>query len=94
MIISRKTVTYRRIADDKELNHPDSGNVKVTLLLECAFVCLLSRSCTTVNICRNGARYTCQLSRKKGMCMEKEEAKTGTGCRLFQQKVRTWEWNS
>jgi hypothetical protein len=90
MTVSRKAVTYTRIADDAELIHPDSGNVKVTMILECALLCILS-SCTTVNICQDGARYRCQLSRKKGVCMEKEEAKTGMGCRLFQKKVRTWE---
>ena len=84
--------TYLNLVQGKYIAHPDLGSVVFFLSLECLIFCLQSGGCTTVNICQSEIGIVCQLSKRKGTCLEKEEVSARRGCSLYQRKVRmVWD---
>jgi hypothetical protein len=82
------TAKFERFVSDWGILQPDIGNADVISLLACAVLCHRS-NCTTVGILMMDAAVVCQMSNKKGTCMEKEEAFHLPGNRIYQKKVFT-----
>jgi hypothetical protein len=59
---------------------PNIGNVQVISHVECAVLCLLQQKCATINIMQDDENIMCQMTRRKAVCMEKEEAVIQDGC--------------
>ena len=87
----QQNAKFHSLIIDVSLVKPDVELVAAASLLNCAMFCLLELGCTTINFCLIVGPVTsnniCQLSRRKGACMEEEEVYGKSGCRLFQQKV-------
>jgi hypothetical protein len=71
---------------DWSIIKPDLGFQYVQSYLACAILCWQEK-CITINIMPDDSVYGCQMSMKKGSCMEKEEAFEYPGSRMFQKKV-------
>jgi hypothetical protein len=82
-----KDQCYKQLLIDKEVLNPDLGNVPVMSILDCAVICTTVRACTTFNMKPRGRGYDCQLSNKKGTCMERYEARKNKGWRMFERRV-------
>jgi hypothetical protein len=64
---------------------PDLGYQYVRSVLACASKCTLN--CITVSIVPKVALLVCQMSTKKGSCLEKEDAFMKSGSRMYQKRV-------
>ena len=82
-----KAVSFERLLTDKAMIKPDLWTMVIASSIECATICLLVPECSTMNMVPLVDGYNCQLSRKWGACMEKEEAYTNPGCSMYQKKV-------
>ncbi|XP_064637234.1 uncharacterized protein LOC135493670 [Lineus longissimus] len=64
---------------------PDLRSQSVKSVLVCAFVCH-QQKCTTFNVLLDDNHIICQMSKRKGTCMEKTDASPYPGFRMFQVK--------
>ncbi|XP_064632905.1 uncharacterized protein LOC135491150 [Lineus longissimus] len=69
------------------IKEPDLGSDVVSSLLACVVLCQHLKNCTTVSIFPDhAASLGCQMSKRKGTCMEKEEAVSHPGAKTYQRK--------
>jgi hypothetical protein len=76
---------FEKVIFDWAILNPDQY-FPVISLLACAIHCQRQRKCITFVILSDKA-VDCQISKKKGSCMEKEEAITSSGSRMYEKKV-------
>jgi hypothetical protein len=76
--------TFKIIIDNRNIIKPDMETI-VESSIDCCAECGRSPKCSTINF-RNYDRM-CQLSNKKGTCMESDEARTVRGYRMYQKQV-------
>jgi hypothetical protein len=67
-------------------SNPDLGLQGISSVLACTVLCS-QLECATVNVQPEHAGASCQMSKKKGTCMEKEETYRSPGSRMYQRKV-------
>jgi len=81
-------MTFKFVVEDKCVSQPDLGNNLTSVsLIECATLCLLRQGCLMWNLWPQDNTNICQLSKKKGTCMEQEEVFSEEGCHMFEKKV-------
>ncbi|XP_064637295.1 uncharacterized protein LOC135493702 [Lineus longissimus] len=66
---------------------PDLRSQSVNSVLVCAFMCH-QQKCTTFNVLLDDNHIICQMSKRKGTCMEKTDASPYPGFRMYQVKDR------
>jgi hypothetical protein len=71
---------------DWSILKPELGFQYVKSYLACAIMCWQEK-CGAINIFPDDTIYGCQMSKRKGRCMEREEVFEHTGSRMFQKKV-------
>jgi hypothetical protein len=79
---------FEKFVSDWSILNPDLCFQRVISVLACAILCC-QKKCLAINILPNDVYYLCQLSKKKGSSMEKNEAFTFPGTRMYQRKVIT-----
>lgn len=84
-----KDFHFKRLIIDREIVEPLFQNNNRDSFFECFFLCLMTISCATVNSLPRYGKMICQISLKKGTCMEKEEVKTTMGYQMHQLQVIT-----
>jgi hypothetical protein len=89
-MVSRKYthLHYKRLIDDRVIVQPTAVNHNLRSRCECALVSFIMANCTTINFLGHGGSHVCQVSNKKGSCMEKEEIINEEGYRMFEIMVR------
>jgi hypothetical protein len=79
---------YYLLIRDRYLLQPDLSDIPVQSVLGCIVNCLLmEKAIVTFNVWSRNYDFSCQCSKRKATCMEKEEADVIEGCRMFQKKV-------
>jgi hypothetical protein len=77
---------FSKVVFDWRIRQPDLGYQFTTSLLACAIMCRIRHKCSTVVIVPD-VKTICEMSERKGTCMEKEEASRFSGSRMYQKKV-------
>jgi hypothetical protein len=77
---------FEKVTFEWSILRPDMGYQYVTSVFACALLCQQRKLSTFVAL-PDEVLMVCQLNKKKGRCMEKEEAMANTGSRMYQQKV-------
>ncbi|XP_064646907.1 uncharacterized protein LOC135499854 isoform X1 [Lineus longissimus] len=87
-----KAITFQKlgkVVNDIAILHPDIGSRDVISLLACAIMCI-KPNCSTINVLEDDERFVCQMSKKKGTCMEKEEEVCAyPSARMYERKSMT-----
>ncbi|XP_064646908.1 uncharacterized protein LOC135499854 isoform X2 [Lineus longissimus] len=87
-----KAITFQKlgkVVNDIAILHPDIGSRDVISLLACAIMCI-KPNCSTINVLEDDERFVCQMSKKKGTCMEKEEEVCAyPSARMYERKYNT-----
>ncbi|XP_064652271.1 uncharacterized protein LOC135502970 [Lineus longissimus] len=78
------SVYFESVAFNWALSLPDFSDQHTTSILACAVLCS-QLICSTVNMLEDEKRV-CQLSKKKGKCMERDEAFRHASARMYQKK--------
>jgi hypothetical protein len=76
---------FERVVFDWSIKNPDLGYQNVVSVVACAMMCI--NKCSTIVALSDEEILTCLLSRRKGSCMEKDEALPYPGARMYQKKV-------
>jgi hypothetical protein len=77
---------FQKVIFDWGILQPDLGVQRVVSILGCAILC--SQKCLTVSVLPDLSLFICQMNKRKGTCMEKEEAVRYPASRMYQKKVR------
>jgi hypothetical protein len=77
---------FKSIVSDWRILEPDIDSQDIISVLACAILCCHLK-CSTVVIVPMATSLMCQMSTKKGSCMEKKEAIGHPGSQMYQKKV-------
>jgi hypothetical protein len=77
---------FERIGFDWILSEPDLGQQNVTSNLACAIICSTWK-CVALDVLPMGVGVECQMSNRKGSCMERKDGLLCPGSRIYQKKV-------
>jgi hypothetical protein len=83
-----KAISLKWLINDREIVVPLFERCSLRSHSECVLVCLFIINCTTFNMLVNDKESICQVSQKKGSCMEKTDVLVRSGYSMFQHKVR------
>jgi hypothetical protein len=83
---------FKMIIYDWGILYTDLGRTYLISLLACAVLCGQLK-CSTFVVLPEVALFICQMSKKKGTCMEKEEAFGHNGARMYQKTVKILHLN-
>jgi hypothetical protein len=78
---------FKKVIFDWMIQQPDQGYQYVTSLLACAILCGRYPHCTTICVKPIDTHILCQMSTRRGTCLEKEEAYNYLGSLMYQKKV-------
>ena len=81
-----QTCKYEYVLSSWSMTINDLQFQYVVSLLACAVDCFHTKTCNTFNAVRDDP-LNCQISKTKGVCMDKEEVFRRPGSRMYQQKV-------
>ncbi|XP_064626911.1 uncharacterized protein LOC135487286 isoform X2 [Lineus longissimus] len=84
--MASKGVCFEHLVKNWAILEPDIGCQDIVSFLACAILCS-QQSCTTMNLLPMDSVLICQMSKRKGTCMEKEEAFVNQGAHMYQRKV-------
>jgi hypothetical protein len=85
-------IYFEKVIFNWAISNPDLGHYGVSSVLACTVLCS-QIECSTVNVQLEDAGASCQMSKTMGTCMEKEEAYTSPGSRMYQRKVNDAVYN-
>jgi hypothetical protein len=77
---------FRLGGSDLALTTPDLGYQHAISNLACAILCC-QMNCSRFGSLSNGTGLICQMSQKKGSCMDKDETFSYPGSQIYQKKV-------
>jgi hypothetical protein len=91
MMMKNGNRVFKRLINNLIILQPDLGSQFVLSFLECAFLCGSQDACSTLIAYPQNDGFNCQLSIRKGSCMERKETTELEGSRIYQHKVRLRE---
>jgi hypothetical protein len=83
---------FEKVVLDWGILEPDMVFDNITSALACAVLCGRLKW-TTFNVLTRSGHFVCQMSKRKGSCMERSEAFVNPGSRMYQNKVKVFVYN-